>query len=130
MRGSGRRFVKGQSGNPAGRPRQDKTITELAREHGPRAIQVLAELMNDEKVPASTRALAADCILDRAYGKPPLLNALAVSDNRDVRDLTDEELLRIIASHPLFPASDEPANDAEPEERGDEESGDSQAKPH
>jgi hypothetical protein len=130
MPGRGRPFQKGQSGNPAGRPKQDMTITELARAHCPRAIEVLAELMNDPKATAAARAMAAEKLLDRGYGRPPQLAAVAVSDNRDVRDLTDEELLRIIASHPLFPASDEPANDAEPEERGDAESGDSQAKPH
>ena len=67
----------------------------LAREHGPRAIQVLAQLMNDEKVPASTRALAADRILDRAYGKPPQLNTTDAEQFRRAADLTDDELARI-----------------------------------
>jgi hypothetical protein len=57
-----------------GRPKQDQTVMELAREHGPRAIEVLAELMNNPKATASARAMAADRILDRAYGKPPQLN--------------------------------------------------------
>jgi hypothetical protein len=84
------------SGNPAGRPKLDQTITELARAHGPRAIQVLAQLMNDEKVPASTRALAADRVLDRAYGKPPQLNTADAGQFRRARDLSDDELAAII----------------------------------
>jgi hypothetical protein len=74
--------------------------------------------------------MAAEKLLDRGYGRPPQLAAVAVSDNRDVRDLSDEELLRIIAGHPLLPASNEPASDAELEGPGDEEGGDGQAKPH
>ena len=50
----------------------DRSVTELARSHGPRAIEVLAELMNNPK--ATRRAMAADRILDRGYGKPPQLN--------------------------------------------------------
>jgi len=42
MPGPGRRFEKGQSGNPSGRPKSDQTIMELAREHGPRAIELAA----------------------------------------------------------------------------------------
>jgi hypothetical protein len=38
---------------------------ELAREHGPRAIEVLVEVMNNLKAMASARAMAADRILDR-----------------------------------------------------------------
>jgi hypothetical protein len=56
---------------------------------------VLAELMNDEKVPASTRALAADRILDRAYGKPPQLNTTDAEQFRRACDMTDDELARI-----------------------------------
>jgi len=118
------------SGNPNGRPKLNQTVTDLARAHCPRAIEVLAELMNDPNATASARAMAAEKLLDRGYGRPPQLNAFAVSDKRDVRDLSDEELLRIIASQLPLPASDEPVSDAEPEEQGEEESGDSQAKPH
>src|SRR5262245_47903001 len=130
MPGPGRRFSKGTSGNPTGRPKADQTITGLARAHCPRAIEVLAELMNDPKATASARALAAEKLLDRGYGRPPLLNAVSVSDNRQPRDFTDEELLRIIAGQPLLPASDEPSSDAELDGRGDEEGGDSQSKPN
>jgi hypothetical protein len=69
----------------------------MARLHGPRAIEVLAELMNDENATASARAMAADRILDRAYGKPPQLNTSDAAQFRRVRDMTDDELMAIIA---------------------------------
>ena len=98
MPGLGRRFQPGQSGNKAGRPRQDKTITELARAHGPRAIEVLAELINDPKASASARAIAADRILDRAYGRPPQAVGLSVGSAgaRSIAEYSDEELSAII----------------------------------
>jgi hypothetical protein len=99
MPGPGRRFPKGVSGNEAGRPKQDQTVTEMARIHGPKAIEVLARLMNDEKASASARAMAADRILDRAYGKPPGFSTTDVGDFRRACDLSDDELIRIATAH-------------------------------
>jgi hypothetical protein len=97
MPGPGRRFERGKSGNPSGRPKSDLTVAEMARLHGPRAIEVLAELMNDEKASASARAMAADRILDRAYGRPPQLNTSDAGQFRRACDLSDDELAEIIA---------------------------------
>jgi hypothetical protein len=59
MPAAGRRFQKGESGNPSGWPKQDQNVTELARVYGPKAIEVLAALMTDPKASASARAMAA-----------------------------------------------------------------------
>jgi len=95
MPGPGRPFHKGQSGNPNGRPKQYVTVSELARVHGPRAIEVLVEVMNNEKATASARAMAADRILDRAYGKPPQFTTTDVGQFRRACEMTDDELARI-----------------------------------
>jgi hypothetical protein len=73
---------------------------------------VLAQLMNDEN---ATRALAADRILDRAYGKPPQLNTTDAMQFRRACDLTDDEVAAIIAGvRPASPAPLEPEAEQPP----------------
>ena len=105
MPGRGRPFQKGQSGNPTGRPKSDRTVMELARIYGPRAIEVLAEVMNDPKATATARAMAADRILDRAYGRAPQAIGLSVGGvgARPIADYSDEELSAIIATAQAAP---------------------------
>lgn len=98
MRGPGRRFEKGRSGNPTGRPKEDQTITELARAYGPRAIEVLAELMDDPKASPSVRVAAAERILDRAYGKPAQFSTSQAQEFRKAVDMTDDELAATVAA--------------------------------
>jgi len=69
-------FVKGQSGNPGGRPKKvqfapgavlsKREITALARSHAPAAIETLVRCLNDPR----HRVTAAATLLDRGYGKP------------------------------------------------------------
>jgi hypothetical protein len=71
--GSPGKFQKGKSGNPGGVPsahRQDmQKMHAAARAHWPDAIRILAEIMNDGKARLDFRILAADKLLDRAFGK-------------------------------------------------------------
>ena len=61
-------FVKGQSGNPGGRPKECAEVKDLAREYGPEAVERPAVLMrgDDPRVAVS----ACQALLDRGYGKP------------------------------------------------------------
>src|SRR5262245_29567655 len=85
----------GQSGNPSGRPRQDKDVTAIARENAEKAIKRLVRLVDsaDERV-----ALAASqAVLDRALGKPKQpIDATPRRPAPDVHSLSDAELLAII----------------------------------
>jgi hypothetical protein len=68
---------------------------ELARTYGPRAIEVLAELMDDAKASASARAMAAERILDRAYGKPAQFTTGQAAEFKKAVDMSDDELAAV-----------------------------------
>ena len=61
-------FVKGQSGNPGGRPKDAAQIADLARKHSRAAVLRLVEWMKSDNPKASVAA--AQALLDRGYGKP------------------------------------------------------------
>lgn len=63
-------FKPGQSGNPAGRPKMDQNVRELAKAESVDAIRELSAIMRDEKAPYLARIQACNSILDRAWGKP------------------------------------------------------------
>jgi HEAT repeat protein len=63
-------FVKGQSGNPGGRPKEVADVKALARVHTEMAIAVLVEIAKDKKKTANARVSAVCALLDRGYGKP------------------------------------------------------------
>jgi Family of unknown function (DUF5681) len=60
-------FVKGQSGNPGGRPKELVEVKELARAHTVEAIDTLVTWMKSTEARASVAA--SQILLDRGWGK-------------------------------------------------------------
>lgn len=59
------------AGRPKGKVSQAKrTIAEMAKEHGEKALSVLVEVATDLETPPQARVAAANALLDRGYGKP------------------------------------------------------------
>ena len=47
-----------------------REVRELAQKHGPKILQSLVDMANDEGTPHAARVAASREVLDRAYGKP------------------------------------------------------------
>ncbi len=62
------------SPNPRGRPKMPKTVKEvrdLARQHTPAMIEVLARVATNPKSPPAARVAAASSLIDRGWGRAP-----------------------------------------------------------
>ena len=92
----GKRFQKGQSGNPSGRVKIPPDVKEMARGLTKEAIQTLAAVMRDAAAPHSARVRSAEVILDRAWGRPETTSNVRVSS--DARDLSTAEILAALAT--------------------------------
>jgi hypothetical protein len=67
-------------------PRVAKEIVDiksLARVHTATCIRTLASIVTQPKAPASARAFAANCLLDRGWGKAP--QTIAGDDGGPIR---------------------------------------------
>ena len=64
-------FKPGQSGNPLGRPKSDKTIRDLARVHTKDALKTLSDIVKNPKASDTARVQAANALLDRGWGRAP-----------------------------------------------------------
>jgi hypothetical protein len=89
-------FVKGQSGNPGGRPKAIVEVVELARQNAPDAINTLATICRDKNAPPAARVSAATAILDRGFGKPH--QSIHHSGEISPSSMTDAELAAIASN--------------------------------
>jgi len=106
MPGEGKRFEPGKSGNPGGRPKQDVTVTELAKSHTEMAIRVLAEIAQDPKAAKNSRVKACELLLNRGHGTPRQSIELTGRQGDDLN-------LNVVLVSATAPALEEP----EPEEK-------------
>ena len=63
-------WVKGQTGNAGGRPKELTDVRVLARSRSKEAINTLYEIMTDTKAPPAARIAASVTLLDRGHGRP------------------------------------------------------------
>lgn len=93
------KFVKGQSGNPGGRPKQVHRLRELAQTKTEEALNTLVEIMGNPDAPPASRVQAACAILDRGHGKPVQMTEITGKDGEDLfkNDITDTDLARKVA---------------------------------
>jgi hypothetical protein len=89
----GRKFTRGMSGNPKGRPAAIIEVAKAAREHTAEALETLARIMRDAKATASARVSAAVAILERGWGKAP--QTIDLRREIDMKELSDDELTLI-----------------------------------
>jgi hypothetical protein len=92
------KWVKGISGNPGGRPKLEVSIRELAQENTMEALETLVQVMRTGK--PGERLVAANAILDRAYGRP----TQSVEMSGDRTTLVDL-LVSLNKSHPVSDAA-------------------------
>jgi hypothetical protein len=89
------KFVKGQSGNPSGRPR--KAIADLsaeARRYGKMALAALVDILaNGEE---RNRVACAKEILDRGYGRPVQAIDMVLMTKK-LREMSTGELVELNA---------------------------------
>lgn len=107
-------WVKGQSGNPSGRPKVKLDLRELARSHTREAVETLVAVMRNERTPAAARVSAATSLLDRGYGRPAQTVYATHTTSTNLAELSDAELIAIVRGEPANGEADAPAGPDEP----------------
>lgn len=101
----------------AGRPKgivseAKRQISEMAKEYGETALQVLVDIAVNDQEPSSSRVSAAMALLDRGYGKPSQSVDVSNTDGTlatiDATKLTTEQKKALLAAM----ITDEPDTDA------------------
>jgi hypothetical protein len=78
------------------------TLAQMARQHGPACLALLARARDDENVPWKDRIRASEIILDRGYGKA--VSTLEVRELRPIQSLSRSELMAIASGvNPQLP---------------------------
>jgi hypothetical protein len=101
------KWVKGQSGNPGGRPKGAYDLQERARRHVNLALEALIEVASNKEAPPAARVSAASVLLDRGFGKP-LQTTHSTITKVDLDKWTDGELAEYLTA-----LGDQPNTEAE-----------------
>jgi hypothetical protein len=83
-----------------------KTLAQYAREYTVEAVQVLAQVLRDNRHKPSDRLKAAEYLLDRGWGKAVSVVQMEVNGTTEIRELTREALLALANGHtPALPVT-------------------------
>jgi hypothetical protein len=123
--GPSTKWLKGQSGNPKGRPRRGDTLAEAVRQavDPGEVASFLAAVMRDPTAPLVQRLAAAGQLADRGWGRPLTTSEVSVFREAeapppieaDFSRLTSDELDSYIALADKLAASDNEDPFGEPE---------------
>lgn len=73
------RFLPGNKSG--GRPKMPEELKEAFKKASPKALKVLKSIMADPEAKDADRIRAAEAILDRGYGKPPVAVQVEAEDS-------------------------------------------------
>lgn len=92
------RFVKGQTGNPGGRPATPDDVKEMLKASTAPAVQLLFSTMMNDTTKPELRVRCAEILIDRVMGKAVQpLEAVFTTPTVDLSDFTVDELRRLAA---------------------------------